>query len=121
MILPVEIIHLKTVRKEGNNMINAILLMLVLGALLGLGLGIADKVLKVEVDERIETVTSMLPGYNCGGCGFAGCAGLASGLVEGTVTQVSRCKPCKEDRRKEICDYLNETPGPTGECVKVTA
>ena len=42
-------------------MVAAIVMMLVLGAVLGLGLGIADKYLKVEVDERVEKVTEMLP------------------------------------------------------------
>ena len=41
-------------------MIAAIVMMLVLGGLLGLGLGIADSKLKVEVDERVEHVTGML-------------------------------------------------------------
>ena len=35
----------------------------------GFGLGIADSKLKVEVDERVEHVTGMLPGYNCGRTG----------------------------------------------------
>lgn len=48
----------------------AVIMMLVLGAVLGLGLGVADKYLKVEADVRVEKVTSLLPGYNCGGCGF---------------------------------------------------
>lgn len=44
-------------------MVTAIVMMLVLGAILGLGLGIADRFLSVEVDERIEKVSSMLPNY----------------------------------------------------------
>ena len=36
-----------------DGMLIAIAMMLVLGALLGLGLGIADKYLAVEVDERV--------------------------------------------------------------------
>ena len=55
-------------------MVTAIVMMLVLGAILGLGLGIADRFLSVEVDERIEKVSSMLPNYNCGSCGYAGCS-----------------------------------------------
>ena len=66
-----------------NAVLTALLLMLVLGAILGLGLGVADKFLSVEVDERVETVASMLPNYNCGGCGYAGCSGLAEALVNG--------------------------------------
>ena len=50
-------------------MITAIIMMFVVGAVLGLILGIASNVFKVEVDERVEKVTAMLPGYNCGSCG----------------------------------------------------
>ena len=61
----------------------AVIMMLVLGAVLGLGLGVADKYLKVEADVRVEKVTSLLPGYNCGGCGYAGCDGLAKAIANG--------------------------------------
>ncbi|MFI3318721.1 MAG: RnfABCDGE type electron transport complex subunit B [Rikenellaceae bacterium] len=37
---------------------------------------------KVEEDPRIDEVEKMLPGANCGGCGFAGCRGFAGALVE---------------------------------------
>lgn len=100
-------------------MISAIILMLVLGAILGLGLAFADKYLAVEVDERIETVTSMLPNYNCGSCGFAGCSGLAQALVEGELDTVGTCRPCKAEQKAKIAEYLNSTPGPDGTCVKV--
>ena len=74
-------------------MLTAVLMMLVLGAILGLGLGIADRFLSVEVDERVEKVSSMLPNYNCGSCGYAGCSGLAEALVNGEITVVGTCKP----------------------------
>lgn len=102
-------------------MITALILMLVLGAILGLGLAIADKYLAVEVDERIEKVSAMLPNYNCGGCGYAGCSGMAEALVTGEVTTVSMCRPCKPDQKLAIAEYLNNTPGPDGTCVKVKA
>ncbi len=101
-------------------MTSAILTMLILGAVLGFGLGVADKFLKVEVDERQENVTSMLPGYNCGGCGYAGCSGLAEALVSGEVKTVSLCKPSKAEAKQKIVDYLTTTPGPDGSTVDVT-
>ena len=100
-------------------MITAIIVMIVLGALLGFGLGIADKFLKVEADERVEAVTGMLPGYNCGGCGYAGCSGLAEALVNGEITTVGTCKPSKPEAKEKIAEYLNQTPGPDGTCVNV--
>ena len=101
-------------------MIPAALTMLVIGALLGVMLGVASKVFLVELDEREAKVTEMLPGYNCGGCGYPGCSGLAAALI-GKETDTVSCKPCKADRKKEIVDYLNSTPGPDGECLKVKA
>ena len=53
--------------------------------------------------------------------GNAGCSGLAEALVEGEVTVVGTCKPCKPDQKAAIAEYLNTTPGPDGTCVKVKA
>ena len=100
-------------------MLNAAILMIVLGAILGCGLGFADRFLSVEVDERINKVSEMLPNYNCGGCGYAGCSGLAEALVNGEITVVGTCKPCKPDQKQAIVDYLTNTPGPDGTCLKV--
>ena len=101
-------------------MLNAILMMTVVSALMGLILGIAGKVFYVQVDERTETVTGMLPGYNCGGCGYPGCSGLASALVEKEVAVIS-CKPCKADQKAKIVEYLANTPGPDGTTITVKA
>ncbi len=98
-------------------MVEAILMMLVLGALLGCGLGIADKVLKVETDTRVEKVTEMLPGYNCGGCGYPGCSGLAEALVDKEANSVALCKPSKAEARSAIIEYLANTPDKDGNVI----
>lgn len=53
------------------------------GLLIGLFLGIAAIKFKVEVDEKEEAVLAVLPGNNCGGCGYAGCSGLAAAIAKG--------------------------------------
>lgn len=53
------------------------------GLVIGLILGVAGEKLKVEVDEREEAILGILPGNNCGGCGYAGCSGLAAAIVKG--------------------------------------
>ncbi len=53
------------------------------GIFVGLFLGIAGLKFKVEVDEREEAVLAALPGNNCGGCGYAGCSGLAAAIAKG--------------------------------------
>lgn len=99
-------------------MINAILVALCLGALLGIVLGVASKVFEVKEDERYEVVVNMLPGYNCGACGFPGCSGLTNALLE-KQTNVVTCKPCKPDRLKEIVEYLNSTKDSDGNNLSV--
>ena len=51
-------------------MIYAIICLAALGAIFGIVLGIADKKFKVEADPRIEEIVNVLPGANCGSCGF---------------------------------------------------
>lgn len=55
----------------------------VTGLLIGIFLGLAGEKFKVIVDEREEKIIGVLPGNNCGGCGYAGCSGLASAIVKG--------------------------------------
>lgn len=54
-----------------------------LGLLFGAILAYASKKFEVKIDERIENILDILPGANCGGCGFPGCSGLASAIVNG--------------------------------------
>ncbi|ORC34435.1 RnfABCDGE type electron transport complex subunit B [Marispirochaeta aestuarii] len=64
----------------------------VLGLLFGAGLAVASRVLSVEKDRRIEEVEAVLPGINCGACGFAGCAAYAEGMVKQDA-EISLCSP----------------------------
>src|SRR6056297_3632954 len=61
--------------------ITAILAMAALGCALSIVLGVAAKVFYVYVDPRIESILDILPGANCGGCGYAGCGDYAEAIV----------------------------------------
>ncbi len=63
----------------------AVIVLGALGAIFGLVLAFAAKVFAVPVDERTEAILGVLPGANCGGCGFAGCGAYAAAIVEGNV------------------------------------
>ncbi len=91
----------------------------VMGLLLGLGLAYAAEVFKVEVDERLEAVEKMLPGYNCGACGYPGCGGFAEGIIAGEVEALSSCKPGKDEHYDPILAYLQDHPNPDGTIIKV--
>ena len=60
------------------------------GIFIGFFLGISGEKFKVEVDEREEAICGVLPGNNCGGCGYAGCSGLAAAIVKGEAP-VNQC------------------------------
>lgn len=53
------------------------------GIVIGVLLGIAGKKFAVEVDEKEVAVRELLPGSNCGGCGYAGCDALAAAIAKG--------------------------------------
>jgi len=91
----------------------------VLGLVLGFGLAYAAEKFKVEVDERIEAVIEMLPGYNCGACGYPGCAGFGEGIISGDVEKLGDCKPGKDEHYNPILEYLKDHPNKDGSIVKV--
>ena len=53
------------------------------GIILGFFLGVSGEKFKVEVDPKEEAIGEVLPGNNCGGCGYAGCSGLAAAIAKG--------------------------------------
>ena len=68
----------------------------------------------------VAAVEKMLPNYNCGACGKAGCHDMAEALVSGEVKNVSKCKVGKKDKNYDpIIAYLASTPGPDGKTVEV--
>jgi len=85
----------------------AILVLALVGAIFGVLIAILSKVLYVQEDTRIEDVTNMLPGYNCGGCGKSGCHGLATAIVEDGASPDS-CKPIKKEQAEKIKEYLKQ-------------
>jgi RnfABCDGE-type electron transport complex B subunit len=60
------------------------------GLAIGLLLGVAGKKFAVEVDEKEIAVRELLPGNNCGGCGYAGCDALAKAIANGEA-KVNAC------------------------------
>lgn len=71
---------------------HAIVALTLLGLILGFLLGIAAKRFAVESDPLVDELEALLPGTNCGQCGFAGCPAAAAALAEGTAP-VNLCPP----------------------------
>lgn len=77
----------------------------IVGIFVGLFLGVAGIKFKVQVDEKEEAVLAALPGNNCGGCGFPGCAGLASAIAKGEAA-VNTCPVGVEEVGRQIAAIM---------------
>lgn len=88
-----------------------------LGLFIGVFLGVAGEKFKVEVDPNEEKILSVLPGNNCGGCGYAGCSGLAAAIAKGEAP-VNGCPVGGEDVGKLVGEIMGVA---ASEGVKMTA
>jgi RnfABCDGE-type electron transport complex B subunit len=83
----------------------AILTLGSLGLLFGVGLAVASKRLKVEVDPRLEKIHGLLPGSNCGACGGAGCFGFAEEILSGKK-KIDACRVSEDSVKEAIAGIL---------------
>lgn len=86
-----------------------ILTLCVLGVLSAVILYFVARKFRVEEDPRIDEVEKMLPGANCGGCGFAGCRGMADALVKSDDISELFCPVGGGECMKTIAGYLGKT------------
>ncbi|MCH5325303.1 MAG: RnfABCDGE type electron transport complex subunit B [Eubacterium sp.] len=93
-----------------NEYLFPVLIFLGLGALAGILLLIASKVLFVQTDETVEKIKEVLPGANCGGCGFSGCEGYAKAVAEGRA-DVNLCKPGGADVMSAVSEIMGVAAG----------
>ena len=68
-------------------------------------LGIAGRIFYVEEDPRLQEVINLLPGANCGGCGFAGCSSCAEAIIKGEA-QPNACVVGQTEVANQIAEYL---------------
>ena len=64
------------------NILFAVAVLGILGAIFGLVLAVASKIFEVKKDPREEAILGLLAGANCGGCGYPGCGGCAAAIAK---------------------------------------
>lgn len=92
-----------------NTILSAVLVLGVVAFVAALILYVCAKKFAIHEDPRIGEVQSLLPGANCGGCGFAGCAALAGALVKGADAgslDGLRCPVGGQETMNRIADQL---------------
>ncbi len=86
-------------------MIQSILMMGGLGVAIGTALVIASKAFYVYEDPKVVAIDDVLPGANCGGCGFPGCTANAEAIVKGEQ-DVNSCVAAGEETAMAIAAIM---------------
>jgi len=68
-------------------------------------IAIAQRKLWVWEDPRIDEVSALLPGANCGACGHPGCRGFAEAVVAGRIAP-AECTVMSAEERGVVAAYL---------------
>ena len=96
----------------GQNIINALLVIIPIGFLLGVALAFFSAKFAVKENEKAKEIRAVLPSVNCGACGFAGCDDYALAIAEGKA-EPNLCVPGAADVANKIGEYLGiEVPAP---------
>ncbi|WP_408954927.1 RnfABCDGE type electron transport complex subunit B [Natroniella sp. ANB-PHB2] len=94
---------------EISYFVNAALGLGVLGLLFGTGLAYASVKFAVEEDPKKVAIDEVLPGANCGACGFAGCSGYAE-AVAAEKEGIDCCPVGGEELIENIADIMGVAP-----------
>lgn len=78
-----------------------------LGLFFGILLHAAGKIFGVKKDEKVALIEEELPGANCGGCGFTGCAAYAEAVASGRA-ECSLCSVGGEKVSRRVADIMGK-------------
>jgi len=95
----------------------ATLSVFVLAGIFGIGLAVASVKLAVKKDQRVEDLENILPGINCGACGYAGCSSYAKAMAEDEkeAVEINLCSPGGPETLKKLGEYLGRAVDETAE------
>lgn len=80
--LPIDHKNQETITTIMNYILTALVVLGIIAIIAAVVLYVCSKRFAVTEDPRIGEVAQALPQANCGGCGFAGCSGLAAAIVK---------------------------------------
>ena len=89
-----------------------VLIFLGLGIFMAALLAAASRIFAVKKNETAEKINECLPGANCGGCGYSGCAALAEAIANGEAP-VSKCSVAGAEGAAKIAAIMGVEAGNT--------
>ena len=90
-----------------NEFLIAPLFLAAFGGFFSLVLAVADHFLSVAEDPKVEIVERILPGLNCGGCGFSSCNAYAKAIIEGKA-EAGLCAPGGESALRMLNSIFSQ-------------
>ncbi len=102
-----------------NMILTAVLVLGIIGLILGVVLFVVAKKFSVEEDPRIGKVIELLPGANCGGCGFPGCAAFAEACVKRGSLKGLKCSVNTKENTQRIAELLGAVSEPHTDMIAV--
>lgn len=99
--------------------LQSIIVLSALGLGFGIFLALASKKFHVEHDPKIDEVLNVLPGANCGACGYAGCQAYAEAVVANKDVPVDLCIPGQKEVADKVAKILGR--GASGKKVQLVA
>lgn len=95
-----------------------------IGSMVGLGvffaviLAFADKTMHIEEDARISAIEEILPGLNCGACGYTGCHSYAVSLSKGDAS-ITACLPGGDEVAGRLAEFLGFEKGKVAKSIAI--
>ena len=93
--------NIESVNIMNSIFIYSIILLGGLGLFFGIGLAVAAKIFHVTVNPKIEEIMAVLPGANCGACGYPSCEEFAKAVLKGEAP-VDGCKVGREKVAEKV-------------------
>lgn len=94
-----------------NILIASIVVLGIIGLVSAVVLFFVAKKFNVEEDPRIDQVEAVLPGANCGGCGYPGCRGFADACVKSDSLDGKLCPVGGQAVMTKVAGILGLTAG----------
>jgi Na+-translocating ferredoxin:NAD+ oxidoreductase subunit B len=60
-----------------------------------------------KVEEEAQEILNLLPGYNCGMCGYGSCQGMTDAMMFEPL-EYKKCRPMKKEQIEEMLAYLRK-------------
>ncbi len=94
---------------------NPVLLPALIGAgvslLMGLVILLVFRFFRVETNPLQKLIEDVLPGVNCGGCGYSGCAAYAAALADGSEPLTTLCTAGGQDTATDVAQVMGLEAG----------